>query len=53
MCNIVSEKAKCPVGKVNRTSIYAEAPVRRVFRKVVMINFVEFTKRTSVPQFLF
>ena len=30
MCDIVSEKAKGRGGKVNRTSVYAEATVRRV-----------------------
>ena len=30
MCNNVFEKAKRRAGKVNRTSVYAEAAVRRV-----------------------
>ena len=30
MCDIVFEKAKGRAGKVNRTSVYAEAAIRRV-----------------------
>ena len=33
MCNIVFEKVQDPAGKVNRTSVYAEAAVQRVLSK--------------------
>ena len=45
MCNIVFEKINGCGGKVNRMSVYAEAPVRRFFKRSVMRNFVEFTRK--------
>ena len=45
MCDIVFEKAKGRGGKVNRASVYAEAAVGRFFKKGVMRNFAEFTRK--------
>ena len=45
MWDIVFEKAKGYVGTVNRTSVYAEAAVRRVFKESVMRNFADLTRK--------
>ena len=43
MCDIVFDKVQDRAGKVNRTSVYAEAAVRRVLLKGFLSNFPEFT----------
>ena len=45
MCNIVFEKVKGHSGTVNRTSVYAEAAVQGFFKKDVLRNFAEFTRK--------
>ena len=45
MCDIVLEKAKGRGGTVNRTSVYAEEPSEGFFRKGVLRNFAEFTRK--------
>ena len=49
MCDIVFEKAKGHGGTVNRTSVYVEAEVRRVFYE----KFRRIHKKTSVSEYLF
>ena len=45
MWDIVFEKTKGCGRTVNRTSVYAEADVRRVFKESVMRNFTELTRK--------
>ena len=45
MRDIVFEKLQVRDGKVNRTSVHAEAAVRRVFKNGFLRNFPEFTKK--------
>ena len=46
MCDIVFEKTEGRSGTVNRTSVYAEAAVRKgSLKKSVMRNFVKFTRK--------
>ena len=53
MCDIVFEKVQDRAGKVNRTSVYAEAASEGFFKKGFMRNFPEFTKKKeSVPESL-
>ena len=53
MCDIVFEKVQDHAGKVNRTSVYAEAASEGFFKKGFMRNFPEFTKeKESVPESL-
>ena len=47
MCDIVFEKVKGRGGTVNRTSVYAEAAVRRVLYD----KFLRIHKKTFVPEF--
>ena len=53
MYDIVFEKAKGPGRTVNRASVYAEAPVRRVLQKKIYEKFRKILKKTSVPESLF
>ena len=45
MCGIVFKKVQGRAWKLNRTSAYAEAAVRRFFKKGFMRIFAEFTKK--------
>ena len=45
MCDIVFEKVQDHAGKVNRTSVYAEAASEGFLKKGFMRNFPEFTKK--------
>ena len=45
MCDIVFEKAKSRGRKINRASVYAEQPSEGLFKKGVMGNFAEFTRK--------
>ena len=45
MWDIVFEKAKGYGRTVNRTSVYAEAAIRRVFKGSVKRYFAEFTRK--------
>ena len=45
MRDIAFEKAKGRGGTVNRTSVYGEAAARRFFKRDVMRNFAEFTRK--------
>ena len=45
MCDIVFEKTKGRGGTVNRTSVYAEDPSEGFFKKSVMTNFADFTRK--------
>ena len=45
MCDIAFEKTKGRGGTVRRTSLYAEAVVQEFFKKSVMRNFAEFTRK--------
>ena len=53
MCDIVFEKVKVLDVKVNKTSGYAEAEVRRVPLKACHEKFCRINKKTSVPESLF
>ena len=53
MCDIIFEKVKVPDGKVNKTSGYAEAEVRRVPLKRFYEKFCRIHKETSVPESVF
>ena len=50
MCNIVFEKVEASSGKVNRTRVYAEAAIRRVFQKSCYKKLRRIHKKTSVPE---
>ena len=45
ICDIVFEKAQGCAGKVDKTSVYAEAALRRFFKNRFMRNFAEFAKK--------
>ena len=45
ICDIVFEKAQGRAGKVDKTSVYAEAALRRFFKNRFMRNFAEFAKK--------
>ena len=49
MCHIVFENAKRHGGTFNRTSVYAEIAVQRVFWKGCYDKFHKIHKKTSVP----
>ena len=53
MSEIVFENAKDRDGKVSKTSVYAEAAVQRVFKKGVMINSTEFTRKNLCRNLFF
>ena len=53
MCDIVFEKIQDRAGKVNRTSAYADAAVRRVLSKRLYEKFPRIYKKSSVPESLF
>ena len=53
MCDIVFEKLQGRAGKVNRTSVSAEAAVQRVLKKRFYEKFPRIHKETSVPESLF
>ena len=53
MCDIVFKKTKGCGGTVNRTSVYAEAAVRRVLLKNCFEKLRRIHKRASVPESLF
>ena len=53
MCDIVFEKVQGCAGKVNRTSVYAEAAFRRVPIKGFMRYFPEFTKKHQCRNLFF
>ena len=53
MCDIVFEKVQGCAGKVNRTSVYAEAAFRRVPIKGFMRYFSEFTKKHQCRNLFF
>ena len=45
ICDIVFEKAQGRAGKKDKTSVYAEAALRRIFKNRFMRNFAEFAKK--------
>ena len=45
MFYIVFEKAKCRGRKVNKANVYEKQPSAGIFKKGVMINFTEFTRK--------
>ena len=45
ICDIVFEKAQGRAGKKDKTSVYAEAALRRFFKNRFMRNFAEFAKK--------
>ena len=53
MSDNVFEKAKGRGGTVNRTSLWAEAAVRRVLYKGCCEKFFKIHKKTFVPESLF
>ena len=53
MCNIVFEKVQDPAGKVNRTSVYAEAAVQRVLSKRFSDKFPRIHKEKHLCRNLF
>ena len=53
MCDIVFEIAKGCDGTVNRTSVHAEAAVRRDLLKRCYEKFRRIHKKTSIPESLF
>ena len=53
ICHSVFEKVQGRAGKVNKTSVYAEAAVRRVFSKRFYDKFPRIRKKTFVPESLF
>ena len=45
ICDTVFQKVKGHGRTINRASVYPEAAVRRVFKKGVMRNFAQFTRK--------
>ena len=45
MCDIISEKAKDRGGTINRTSFIQKQPSERFFKKGILNNFTEFTRK--------